>query len=374
MATKRAQSQFFGKQSASPLVDLLIAYAWRRTMEVTQLRNLMAMLIELQRRLSKDDALRSSVTNSIEALECLEIGKDRVPPQICDEILDALNRVVPAKVPGATAASWAVARRESGYRKLKKKALSFNEIATFMRDVKLDLDALVAVPPKPWDKWPPGQKLWICVGTRRAMTQRGSDYYWVQRDDQRTASMLQEFFGRFLVGCQPCIHECEIDPKHGESDAAKTEFEELRKGSAGIIVLGSDHANGLFYQASQWVKGKDDPYSFEWHDDPSKDYLEDKCRTRQEAGGLWPRDRAGLLRIRYRDERPRRYVVAVAAGLGPVGTTAAAQALTCVDEIAQDFDPKGRFSKAVIVDNSEAVCAGRPGWRWDDDLQPESKS
>jgi hypothetical protein len=243
---------------------------------------------------------------------------------------------------------------------------------------------VVGGPPRPWHDWPSQAPIVVCVGARAARVPTQHDYFMLQREDARAGMLIREFFRQLDL-----TERVELFMPASRSEA-ESRLTDIQQTGGAFISVGSPHANpatDLVLAGIPPLLREADRYVFHLGD---PDYRLETA----DANATWRRSEtsdAGLIRILRApavNDPSTPCVLAVVAGLGPAGTLAAADALTCLHEVAIRFGlhlPEtggpNYMAQAVIVDqisvfegaesfehispswNTEACRA----WVWDDE-------
>lgn len=298
----------------------------------------------------------------------------KVPLSVICRVEEALSRCCRTKAPGLSnyefACEWGEYWR---YHRLRSGQITLRQLADLVQNLGISVNDMYFAPPYPWSCWTPGGKLVISLGARYAQ-RMGADrvYNMISLLDHDSSTLLKDFFSRLGIS------RVEVDLPRLDLTTPQTpqdHFAKLLSKAAGLIVVGSEHGNDLAKVALDWVMeglSENEKYHFDWPQDAI-------VHGKKKWSRVYTEKDAGLLCIRRGEFQGKTKVVAVAAGLGPDGTFAAANALKASHEIAHFFD-NGLFQETVVVPEVSrlhlppgAKNTGERPWFWGYEVWEENE-
>lgn len=314
----------------------------------------------------------------------LDLAKQRVEPRVLQLVLETTRRK--ANAGGISGHDLAAAQGERARfntlaRACKEPAkyeMSFSQLADYLYFMRFFLDDLCGALPAPFNNFPPGGTLMICLGAVPAKKEVGAEriYKMIETRDRQALKRLTHFFSRLGINC--IVDDMLVESDNPAKDNRKGEFDALLNDdrTVGVVVVGSEHANALARPARRWINetrsARDSVVDTDFGISAVR--LQQQGVTRKE----WRRSKkqdVGVLSVRRKRISKTflghagfemDFVVAAVAGLGPVGTLAAADALSHIHQVAALFDrQKDRFEAAVVVEDIEKLNDQEmPHWHW----------
>jgi hypothetical protein len=288
-----------------------------------------------------------------------------------------LNSPLPAEIQKAVLASVTALRLKRGvnlsnyafcdlhgarhqYRLLTKSNGTVGQAADLLQKLQLSLAEVLCRPPAPWSGWPPGREVVLAVGSFPAAHRaRGPKHPVVEKHDLLAAKVISDHLQSLALPAP--IRTLVWESQNNADEYVKSFLRPRpRKPSpAGLIVIGSSHANELFAPAFRaLVKENGSTIRLEWGEDGEPDrVMMGNESTGERRGG----QDAGVLLFHVSGDNLAFKLLGIVAGLGEIGTLAAADAVTCGHEVAECMEDGTSLCEAVDVRRDRR---DRWHWRW----------